>query len=287
MARLLVLLFCISIATTQRNGNIVKDRGAPSPDELREIQRQNKITAQILENFLERRLFPNKRPTHKLPTLHDILPKSAVDVKAQEHRVPIKRNNNDYNIDGDNDDPEYQDLDRDPESLQSVESEHVDSYYDDFLAIKQEILNDQTCASHVDWSMPLLKFGEKRYYLGVFFKANWYKAAQYCRFHGMHLASISSQEENDNLEKHIKDFGFGNDHFWTSGTDLADEGNFFWMANGRPITFTNWNAGEPNNFRYENGEEENCMELWNRDGKGLKWNDSPCSFETYFVCEVQ
>lgn len=81
--------------------------------------------------------------------------------------------------------------------------------------------------------------------------------------------------------------GLGNEHFWTSGTDLADEGNFFWMANGRPITFTNWNAGEPNNFRYENGEEENCLELWNRDGKGLKWNDTPCSFETYFVCEVQ
>lgn len=44
--------------------------------------------------------------------------------------------------------------------------------------------------------------------------------------------------------------GFGNEHFWTSGTDLADEGSFFWLANGRPITFTNWNAGEPNNFRY-------------------------------------
>lgn len=146
----------------------------------------------------------------------------------------------------------------------------------------------------------------------------------------MHLASISSQEENDRLEKHIKDFGkllicnwwfmcenrvvwthfliqsrwwfaifftsqfifflyclgFGNEHFWTSGTDLAEEGNFFWMATGKPITFTNWNAGEPNNFRYENGEEENCLELWNRDGKGLKWNDSPCSFETYFVCEA-
>lgn len=81
--------------------------------------------------------------------------------------------------------------------------------------------------------------------------------------------------------------GLGHEHFWISGTDLADEGNYFWMATGRPITFTNWNAGEPNNFRYENGEEENCLELWNRDGKGLKWNDSPCSFETYFVCEVQ
>lgn len=59
------------------------------------------------------------------------------------------------------------------------------------------------------------------------------------------------------------------------------------MANGRPLTFVNWNAGEPNNFRYENGEEENCLELWNRDDKGLKWNDSPCSFETYFICEVR
>lgn len=81
--------------------------------------------------------------------------------------------------------------------------------------------------------------------------------------------------------------GLGHEHFWTSGTDLAEEGTFFWMATGRPITFTNWNAGEPNNFRYENGEEENCLELWNRDGKGLKWNDTPCSFETYFICEVQ
>ena len=55
--------------------------------------------------------------------------------------------------------------------------------------------------------------------------------------------------------------------------------------------------------RYENGEEEHCLELWNRDGKvkifhfkvknisdkyiqGLRWNDTPCSFETFFVCEL-
>lgn len=82
------------------------------------------------------------------------------------------------------------------------------------------------------------------------FQANWYRASQYCRYHGMHLASIASQEENDRLEKHIKDFGLGHEHFWTSGTDQAEEGTFFWMANGRPITFENWNVGEPNNFRY-------------------------------------
>nr|XP_016993242.2 low affinity immunoglobulin epsilon Fc receptor isoform X1 [Drosophila takahashii] len=182
------------------------------------------------------------------------------------------------------------------ESLQSVESEQHDQYVGNIFhrdPSENEVDND--CPNCVDesqytpnkWTMPLLKLGEKRYYLGIFFKANWFKATQYCRYHGMHLASISSQEENDRLEKHIRDFGLGHEHFWISGTDLADEGNFFWMATGRPITFTNWNAGEPNNFRYENGEEENCLELWNRDGKGLKWNDSPCSFETYFVCEVQ
>ena len=59
----------------------------------------------------------------------------------------------------------------------------------------------------------------------------------------------------------------------------------------------------PKSFRYENGEKEHCLELWNRDGKvnirlpilsifylfifqGLRWNDTPCSFETFFVCEL-
>ena len=42
---------------------------------------------------------------------------------------------------------------------------------------------------------------------------------------------------------------------------------FFWMSTGKPMTYENWNAGEPNNFQYENGEQEHCLELWNRDGK--------------------
>ena len=70
--------------------------------------------------------------------------------------------------------------------------------------------------------MPLTQLGQKKYYLGIFFKvctifpvfqttqhlqANWYKAEQYCRFHGMHLASINSAEEQQNLEEHIQSFG--------------------------------------------------------------------------------
>lgn len=58
----------------------------------------------------------------------------------------------------------------------------------------------------------LLRFFSNSFSFSIFFflsllQANWFKATQYCRYHGMHLASISSQEENDRLEKHIRDFG--------------------------------------------------------------------------------
>ncbi|KAH8408416.1 hypothetical protein KR215_005120, partial [Drosophila sulfurigaster] len=297
-----------------------------------ELARQNQITQQIFANYLERRLFPNRSVSQKIPTIADILPKpkpsprprprgfaASSDIYkkikgAQRNRLPTTaaKRQASQREEFEEDDEEETDVidqqseanenqpdefdDDGQESLQSVESEQHDQYYGEiFHRDPSENEIDSDCPNCVDesqympnkWTMPLLKLGEKRYYLGIFFKANWFKATQYCRYHGMHLASISSQEENDRLEKHIRDFGLGHEHFWISGTDLADEGNYFWMATGRPITFTNWNAGEPNNFRYENGEEENCLELWNRDGKGLKWNDSPCSFETYFVCEVQ
>ncbi|XP_044766569.1 mannose-binding protein C-like isoform X1 [Coccinella septempunctata] len=266
---LIMVWTCMSSAGSNNFRNSYKDNGYHL--DYREVARQNKITEQILQNYLEKRLFPHRRKTSRTPSVWDILPKGGrrnVQSIQDQLRDVTPRN----------------------ESLESGESENVQTVYDDDSnEIEEDCPNciEDSLPAPNRWTMPLLKLGEKRYYLGIFFKANYFRAMQYCRFHGMHLASISSQEENDKLEKYINDFGFGNEHFWTSGTDLADEGKFFWMATGRPVTFTNWNAGEPNNFQYENGEEENCLELWNRDGRGLKWNDSPCSFETYFVCEVQ
>merc|ERR1712227_481289 len=102
--------------------------------------------------------------------------------------------------------------------------------------------------------MPLTQLGNKKYYLGIFFKANWFKAEQYCRFHGMHLASINKEVEQKDLEEHIESFGMGHEHFWTSGTDQAEEGKFFWMSTGTPVSPTTsdtrterrstaWNSG--------------------------------------------
>ena len=81
-----------------------------------------------------------------------------------------------------------------------------------------------------------------------YFQANWARSAQYCRYHGLHLASVTSAAEQRLLEKHIETIGLGNEHFWTSGTDQGEEGKFVWMSTGKPLGFENWNAGEPNNY---------------------------------------
>ncbi|XP_061378234.1 macrophage mannose receptor 1 isoform X2 [Danaus plexippus] len=271
LSSVFVIVSLVLLANAQKPGNV----------DVRELSRQNKITQQILEAYIQKKLGLASTNV-RAPSIFDILPmKKTEDRPIRESSANSSTDTSDYNYQEQSDVPENQDYVED-DNLQTVESEQIDSIYPEDCSSCNE---DELGVTR--WTMPLLKSGEKRYYLGIFFKANWFKAQQYCRFHGMHLASISSQEENDRLEKYVRESGYGKEHFWTSGTDLAEEGSFFWLANGRPLTFVNWNAGEPNNFRYENGEEENCLELWNRDDKGLKWNDSPCSFETYFICEVR
>lgn len=117
----------------------------------KEIQRQNRITAQIVANYLERRLFPFKRPTNRLPTVDEILP-SALTQQAHGQPNALNHDNTteskskitrhlqqnasadtaddftDYE-DYTNDDSNNGNTEHDPEHLQSVESTHVDSYY--------------------------------------------------------------------------------------------------------------------------------------------------------------
>lgn len=84
-------------------------------DDQHEIQRQNRITEQILTNFFERKFFPNRKPK-PAPTIDEILP--------PESRASI-RDKHSALRDSDDDEP-------DTDNLQSVESEHVDSFYRDY-----------------------------------------------------------------------------------------------------------------------------------------------------------
>ncbi|XP_018569919.1 perlucin-like [Anoplophora glabripennis] len=122
-------------------------------------------------------------------------------------------------------------------------------------------------------SLKLVKFGNKSYYIHSDFKASYYKATQFCNYHGMRLVSVMSNSENDFLHKEITEIGFS---FWTSGTvDGVDQ--WTWMSNGRQIlSYKNWNIGEPNNW------DEKCLEILAIG----KWNSLDCYKSRYFICEA-
>lgn len=83
-------------------------------DEQHEIQRQNRITEQILTNYFERKFFPNRKPK-PAPTIDEILPPESRASIRDKHSAQRE----------DDDEP-------DTDNLQSVESEHVDSFYRDY-----------------------------------------------------------------------------------------------------------------------------------------------------------
>jgi hypothetical protein len=86
----------------------------------------------------------------------------------------------------------------------------------------------------------------------------WTNARQACLNMGGHLVTITSSGENN--------FVFNT---WPSGwigfTDEAVEGQWKWVTN-EPVTYTNWNGGEPNNA----GNEDYAQFVG-----GGRWNDLP------------
>jgi len=71
----------------------------------------------------------------------------------------------------------------------------------------------------------------------------WADAQQAAIAAGGHLVDIASAEENAFL---VSTFLLQpQDVFWIGFTDRVTEGNFQWTT-GAPVSYTNWNPGEPN-----------------------------------------
>lgn len=69
-----------------------------------------------------------------------------------------------------------------------------------------------------------------------------------------------------------------NEGFWIGGTNLGNEPHFYWMGHQKPMTFTDWLGGQP-----ENRSGENCIEI--STANGLKWNGRTCLQLNNFICE--
>lgn len=93
----------------------------------------------------------------------------------------------------------------------------------------------------------------------------WTGAEALAQSIGGHLASIGSFEENDFILKNFGNFNGQDRRLWIGFTDQDVEGDWQW-SDGTPVTYTNWNGGEPNNA---NGVEHYAEML----GSNGAWND--------------
>jgi len=106
---------------------------------------------------------------------------------------------------------------------------------------------------------------------------NWNSAKTACAALGGHLATITSQAENDWVLKNI-DIGRVGTAIWLGGTDEVQEGVWQWIT-GESWSYTNWYPGEPNN----GDGPENYLEFY---GVAGVWNDrNGAVAEVAFFCE--
>jgi hypothetical protein len=91
----------------------------------------------------------------------------------------------------------------------------------------------------------------------------WEEAQAQAQAMGGNLVTINSPGEQDWLFQ-----TFGESRKWIGLTDQVTEGRFKWIS-GEPVTYTNWDVGEPNNL----GNEDYVEMLTNG-----KWNDLPVNF---------
>ena len=93
----------------------------------------------------------------------------------------------------------------------------------------------------------------------------WSDAKAACEGLGAHLATITSQAENDWVVYHMT--ADADLSVWIGGTDQAQDGVWEWVT-GEPWNYTNWHPDEPNNFC----GGESYVTLWGIETP-RRWND--------------
>ncbi|XP_068115094.1 mannose-binding protein-like [Hyperolius riggenbachi] len=124
----------------------------------------------------------------------------------------------------------------------------------------------------------LLKNGVRignKFFVSTGDQANYNDAINICAKLGGQLATPQNAEENAAVLKLRGPFFT---YVWL-GINKIKTKPIFTYINNRPLTYTNWGPGEPNNFM---GRDEDCAEMWDTG----KWNDSICDGLRSVICEI-
>ena len=109
---------------------------------------------------------------------------------------------------------------------------------------------------------------------------SWNSAGDYCSSRAGHLLIINDAAENGFI------FNLAPGAF-LGATDSGHEGQWVWIT-GEPLSYTNWEAGEPNNCSGSNCGPENYLVYAGNVEQGtisMKWNDVSTDGFGEYICE--
>lgn len=113
-------------------------------------------------------------------------------------------------------------------------------------------------------------------YVRYDFPLNWTEAETFCKQQGGHLATITSEAENNAIKQLLENAAM--DRYWIGAKRTNDK--WAWVSN-EDFQYTNWYVNEPNNTL----GIENYLEIYNNTG----WNDNKnCRLANGgFICEIE
>jgi len=135
---------------------------------------------------------------------------------------------------------------------------------------------DPACGTDQSWVRYQTSYNQDKCYLfnDQSSRLTWAQSNDYCRGQGGQLVAVHSDDESLMLQSWTATSSASS--FWIGLRDRGDR-TFIW-ADGSPIDYVNWNAGEPNNYL----DSEDCVNIYSDTAL---WNDENCGASNHFICE--
>ncbi|XP_076271398.1 collectin-10-like [Rhynchophorus ferrugineus] len=116
-------------------------------------------------------------------------------------------------------------------------------------------------------------------------RVSFYEGYLRCRQYGLDPGEIVSLKDQRDVEEKlqtVRELGW-EQGFWIFATNLGNKVSYYWLNSGRPIFYSLFAPGQPDNA----GNKENCLEVFQTTTGHFAWNDAPCDHKLRFICQYK